>query len=514
MASYVLLTRRVDAEREIIGMLLASGVSRRTVAVHYLSYGVALGAVGGVLGVIAGAALARVVSTSYLQAIALPTVLGQLSVIRVSTVVIGIVFGVVVGALAALAPALRSARMTPAEAMRGFSAPRATSLSLMERLIPPLRRAPVTVRLVLRGIGRNRRRTAFTAIGVVLSLLVILVSWIMLDTMFSMMNVQFAEVDKQDAQVTLASSADADTMTAVRQVPGVDEVEVSAQAPVILATAGRSYQTTVVGLPENTSMHGFRLAGGGTTSLRSTSGDEILVGQGITDQLGVRTGDEITVITGDGVGHTARIAGLLNEPMGTYVYTSLSRFNEVAGTPAAQSLLLSFAPGADPTQIRRTVTDLPQVAAYQDSQALRRSFDSLMGLFIGMITAMLLLGSLMAFAIIFTTMSVNIIERQRELATLRTAGVRQGAIAGLVAGENLLTTLLGVIPGLLVGVLGGKAFLDSYSNDQMHFDLVVRPSTLIISALAILVVAAVSQWPGLRAIHRMDLAQSVRERSG
>jgi putative ABC transport system permease protein len=514
MASYVLLTRRVDSEREVIGMLLASGVSRRAIATHYLSYGLALGTIGGVLGVIAGEALARMISTSYLEAIDLPTSLGQLSVFRFSTVVIGIAFGVTVGAVAALAPALRGARMTPAEAMRGFSAPRSTSLSLAERIIPPLRHAPVTVRMVLRGIGRNRKRTAFTAVGVILSLMVILVSWIMLDTMNGMMNVQFTEVDKQDAQVTLASPVDTDTLSAVQQVPGVADVEISAQAPVTLASGDRSYQTVAVGLPADTEMHGFRLAGGGTTSLESVPGDEILVGQGITQRLGVTTGDDITVIAGDGRSRTVRIADLLDEPMGTYVYTSMSSFNDVAGTPAAQSLLLSFSPGADPTQIRRTVTELPQVAAYQDSQALRRSFDDLMGLFVGMISAMLLLGSLMAFAIIFTTMSVNIIERQRELATLRTAGVRQRAIAGLVAGENLLTTLLGVVPGLIIGVLSGKVFLDSYSNDQMHFDLVVRPSTLIISALAILVVAALSQWPGLRAIRRMDLAQSVRERSG
>lgn len=132
----------------------------------------------------------------------------------------------------------------------------------------------------------------------------------------------------------------------------------------------------------------------------------------------------------------------------------------------------------------------------------------------GFIGAMLALGALMAFAIIFTTMSVNIVERRRELATLRTAGVHRRAIAGLIAGENLLTTLLGVVPGLLIGILGGRAFLASYSSDQFRLDLVVRPLTLVVSALAILAVAALSQWPGLRAIGRLDLAQVVRERSG
>lgn len=514
LAAYVLLTRRVDAEREVIGMLMASGVSRRAVLFHYLGYGLVLGTTGGVLGVIVGEALARVVSRAYLQAISLPTSLGELSVARPGTIVTGLAFGVVVSALAALGPALAAARLAPAEAMRGVAPPRAASRSLLERLVPPLRRAPVTVRMVLRGVGRNRRRTTFTAVGVVLSLLVILTSWTMIDTMNGMMDVQFTEVGKQDAQVALTGTADPATLSAVRSAPGVAEVEPSSHAPITLQSGDRSYPTAAIGLPADTDLHGFRLAGGGTTSLAAVPVGSVLVGQGVRERLGVDTGATVTVVGADGTRRSARIAGLLDEPMGTYLYVPLSRFDAVAGPPATRSVLLRLAPGADRTEARRAVTDLPQVAAYRDSQALRHSFDDLMGLFIGMIGAMLLMGSLMAFAIIFTTMSVNIIERQREIATLRTAGVRRRAIAAIVAGENLLTTLLGVLPGLALGVLGGKAYLDSYSNDQMRLDLVVRPHTLVVSALAILVVAALSQWPGLRAVGRLDLARSVRERSG
>ncbi len=69
------------------------------------------------------------------------------------------------------------------------------------------------------------------------------------------------------------------------------------------------------------------------------------------------------------------------------------------------------------------------------------------GLFIVLIGAMLALGAAMAFAIIFTTMTVNIAERQRELATLRAAGVRHGAVAGVVGGENTLVARWALCPG-------------------------------------------------------------------
>ena len=68
------------------------------------------------------------------------------------------------------------------------------------------------------------------------------------------------------------------------------------------------------------------------------------------------------------------------------------------------------------------------------------------------------------------------------------------------------------MPGLVLGVVGGAAMLQTYSTDQFALELVVRPQTLVASSAAILLVAAISQVPGLRAVRRLDIATVVRER--
>ena len=163
--------------------------------------------------------------------------------------------------------------------------------------------------------------------------------------------------------------------------------------------------------------------------------------------------------------------------------------------------------------MRRAVTDLPGVLAYIETSALQDTYAQFAGLFYVFIGAMLALGAAMAFAIIFTTMSVNIVERERELATLRAAGVRYRAIAGLVGGENTVVAALGVVPGLILGLVAADAMLQTYSSDQFSLDMYIRPLTLLLSAAAIMGVAVLSQIPGLRAVRRMDVAQVVRERS-
>jgi putative ABC transport system permease protein len=69
------------------------------------------------------------------------------------------------------------------------------------------------------------------------------------------------------------------------------------------------------------------------------------------------------------------------------------------------------------------------------------------------------------------------------------------------------------VPGLIAGYLVAALFMSTFSSDQFSFDLQMRTSTLILSAVAVMAVALLSQIPGLRAVRRIDVAEIVRERA-
>ncbi len=53
----------------------------------------------------------------------------------------------------------------------------------------------------------------------------------------------------------------------------------------------------------------------------------------------------------------------------------------------------------------------------------------------------------------------------------------------------------------------------SFGNDLFKFHLQVRAPTLVLCALAILIVAMLSRRPGVRAVRRLKVAEVARERS-
>jgi putative ABC transport system permease protein len=509
LAAYVMISRLVHAQRPHIGVLRANGFSRAAVLRHYLGYGALPGLAGSVPGAIAGVLLAGLITRLYTGMLSVPV-----TVIRFHppTLVAGVAIGVVATSLAALAPALFASRVQPAEAMRGETPGGRGRVSLAERLLPPLRRFPIRWRMVLRGIERNPRRTIYTALGVVLSLVLVLVSWGMIDTIEHLLGVQFREIQRQDASVYFEGPVGTAQVAALEAVPGVAAAEPALEMPASLALGGRHYDTTLIVLERETAMHRFRGVEGTWLEL---PGAGMLAGQGLEGVLGAEPGDVLTVqVPGLAGALSVPLDGFVDEPLGTLAYLSRQAAEAALGTALpATSALVRYAPGADPAAVRAAVTDLPGVAAFEDANALYDTMQRYMVLFYGFVGVMLAFGGAMAFALIFNAMTVNISERSREVATLLAVGTRRRTVSLLITVENLAVTLIGIPIGLVAGYWVSSLAMATFQSDMFAFTLYLRPSTLALSALAVVLVALLSGWPGLRALRRLDIPAILKERS-
>jgi putative ABC transport system permease protein len=514
MAAFILLTRLVYAQRSQIGTLMASGMSRRVLSRHYLSYGLILGTAGAVIGVVLGMAAGWAITGSYTAELGIPDTIRQL---RWITPVVGLVFGIVTGTLAALIPARSAFRLAPAEAMRGDVPTTDGRVSVLERLIPPLRTIPVRWSMVLRGVGRNWRRSLSTVIGVILALTLILASWGLLDTVNILLDRQFNEVDLTDATAVFGVPVDGVRVDAVASVRGVTVAEPVVTLPATATSdGGDSYVTQLQAYIEGTQVHGFEGAG-------SAPGG-VMAGNALAGEIGIEIGDPISVsLTTLDTSIETILSGFVDEPMGTFLYMERGAlidaltaadpsFDERTLTdPTITTVASVFDPAADHEGTIDRIVQVDGIVSVVDNGALATLINDFMGFFYLFVGVMLLFGAAMAFALIFNTISVNVAERSTEYATMRANGLSSRSIAALITGENVLLTTIGIIPGLIIGYIAAAWMMQSYSSDILQFNLEMRPSTLVLAGLAMIVVALLSVIPGIRTVNRLDIASVVRE---
>jgi len=504
IAEYLLLTRLIYTERPIIGTLLALGARRHAVVRHYVWYGGVVATVAALAGVLIGGVATSLYTKAYASLLKLPD---TVIVHRIPTAAIGFALGLATGVIAGLIPAIAAARIAPAEAMRGDGV-RPIRVGPVTRASARWTLIPVVFRMALRSLTRSRRRTVATMVGGVLALVLILASTSMLTSVRAMVDTEFDQVQRQDATVLVAPGAN-DVDAQLQSLPRVAVVEPAAIARVTVVVNGHPYPTSLTGLEPATVMHGFRNPDGTSRSLPAGG---VLAGAALANKLGVRVGDDLTVVPSTGPARSIHLAGLVDEPLGTALYSTNATARSITNAES-NGYLLRFGNGADRDRVRATASGFSGVVAYTDNRAVENQLRSYLVIFWVFAGATLVLGALLAFTVIYVTMTINLAERTGELATLRATGAPIRRLTATVAIENIAVTLLAVPIGLAAGVGAGWLFLRSFNNDLFSLHLSVGASALTLAAIAVTAAAAVSQLPAARLIKRIDVAKVVRERS-
>jgi putative ABC transport system permease protein len=507
LGAFILLSRLVHGQRAVIGTLAANGLSARTLRRHYLGYGLAAGITAVVPGIAGGYWLGAWFTGLYTDALGLPL---RVTSLHASTLIAGAAAGVGATALAAWAPARAAARTEPAEAMRVTPTGNGRH-AVLERLCPPIRRLPARWRMVMRGLGRNRRRTAFTIAGVALSLSLVMVFAGLRDTVSTVLDRQFSEIDRSDGQLYATPDGAQPLTTAARNDSGVAVVEPVGRAEASLAAGDLRYDTLLVALPTGTTLHRFTDREGRTLELSARGG--LLLGEGLRRLLGVDIADTVTVTLSDGSRLDEPVAGFVDEAMSPIAYVSLDYLDATLGRPTSTGALIQLDAEEDRQAAATRLGQLPGAAAYFDNAALETTLRQSFELMDVLLVVMLAFAVIMAAALLYNAMSANLAERSVEVGTLNAAGIARAMLARLVATENLLLTAVGIPIGLVAGLYLARAFMAAYETEGYRWTLHLQGTTLLIVVAGVIVGAVISQLPVLRGLRRIDIANIVRERS-
>ena len=509
MSIYVLLSRMVQVQRPQVGVLKALGYSRRAVLRYYLLYSGLIAIIGSILGFALSYPVGQAFAQAYAAEFGLPFVTARFHLVA-GLEAVGITL--VVALLAGWFPAWASARTPPAQAMR-FD----PSVALVKGSVPWLERALGLVfrlrtgtKIALRNLFRNRRRTLTTVLGFVFAFVVLLTCWAMFDGMGYMMEVQFEKTERWDLQAIFSQPQPYALVEQIRGWKGVGEVEPVITFPVTIQAGSESHDAFLVALDPDSTLHGFQLPKNKRPSELLAPGHALL-SPTMGENWGITTGDQVTLQTplGD---QQVTVDTSNAEVMSPSVYVSLDwAQGEIPGGQELFNGLWLQVDEADRKDVRRMLYHLPGVASVDLKEEISTGWQMLMGLYYVMMGMFLIFALVIAAAVIFNTMTVNVLERQREIATMRALGQSRGRLQGMITVENLLIGLLALVPGLAIGV-GSTYYLFQVFSASADFYLpfYIAPLTYGIVTLLIFGTALLSQIPAMRRVNRMDLAEATK----
>jgi putative ABC transport system permease protein len=506
---YVLLNRLVESQRIQIGLMRAMGYSQRAVMLHYLGFAAIVGAIGSLLGAVAGHLMANGLTEMYVSQLNIPIIETDL---HWGAILGGIAAGLLIPLLAGLLPAWSTIRIQPAEAMRPL-APGLGNRYVMKLLAFILKPFPYFIKMPIRNVFRNFRRSLFMASGIASAIIMVLVAMSFVDAVEQMFTRQYGTVQKYDAMIHLQGESAASNVSLISHLDGVTATEAVLDIPYRICFGENKVDTSIEGIPENSIMLNLITPDGIKVDV---SDDGILLPNSYKDKLGAKIGDTLRLepLTGT-VGETdKRLAGYIWSYIGGRAYMPLREVQKLQRDfGAATAIMANFDGKPDAYTIKR-IYNIPQVTSIELTADTRKMLDEQMGFFWVMIGIMLLMGTALGGAIIFNGVMVNVTQRTREISTMRAVGLGDRMLSFMISLENIIVAIIGVAVGLPLGAYISQLFFQAMSTsaeDIISFTLEILPRSYVIAATAAVVIMLLSQIPAIQQIRNQNLATVTKE---
>ena len=116
----------------------------------------------------------------------------------------------------------------------------------------------------------------------------------------------------------------------------------------------------------------------------------------------------------------------------------------------------------------------------------------------------------LAFITLYNLTNINIMERTREIATVKVLGFLPGETASYILRENLMLSALGAAAGLLLGKLLHRFVLHLVDVEGMTFDVRIFPKSYAISFLITIVFAVGTNAFMRLKLEKVNMAESLK----
>jgi ABC-type lipoprotein release transport system permease subunit len=337
------------------------------------------------------------------------------------------------------------------------------------------------LKMAFRDLGRNRRRSFFSALAVAIGLaLLMLMSSVIQGEMGSALE---SAIQLQSGHIQIRAASYDENKSSLKwedlvenpdqiasQISGLDQVKAATPrlfASGFLSTGDESSGVRIYGIdPQSAANDPYREGIISGEYLTADDREGLLIGQPAALKLHLQTGDKVSLSVntsnGDVLEQTFTIRGIFTTE--TYGFDSSTVLLPLAKAQAltqteghASTIFVLLKDTADTNSVVNALKSSSnlEVLTWEDLNILFVEFETMANSYISFFYLIILA---ITVSVIINTLIMSVYERTREIGILSAIGMKGRRIMGLFLAESILLAIGGVLMGLALGVFAVYLF--------------------------------------------------------
>lgn len=511
------MTRMVEEQRVQIGTMKALGYSSGAIAKKYMGYALLATAAGSVLGFLVGEKILPYIII-YAYGIMYHHIPEILTPYIASYALQAAGVSVICTLAATWSACIRELRAQPAELMRPAS-PKSGKRVLLEHVPFIWKRLNFTWKSTIRNLLRYKKRFFMTIFGISGCMGMMILGYGIRDSVYEIAQTQYSEIQLYDGQIILQedlTEEDRDNLDEFLLDDNDIENYMDAYMKNVIVMKGKTERQTYIcvmsdldEIPKYVDLHDRK-----TREKKKLDDTGVIVSEKTAKLLGVSVGDKIAVKDEKDGNKDVVIADIVENYMGHYMYMTPKYYEKIFGeAPEYNSILFSMDDSFDKKQMEdagKKIVNQEEVLSISYLHDIEEQLDNMLGSLNLIIIVLIVSAGMLAFVVLYNLNTINITERQRELATLKVLGFYNKEVAEYVFRENIILTFVGAAGGIILGKILHAFIIETVEVDSAMFGRVIYLPSFIYSLLFTIAFSLLINGIMYLKLKKIDMVESLK----
>ncbi len=368
----------------------------------------------------------------------------------------------------------------------------------------------------VRNIVRYKRRFFMMVIGIGGCTALLLTGFGIRDSVTSIADRQFEEVQTYQLGITLKDGVAKDHTLPIEEIAGIidsygGEYAVALETALDLETADGIKSVKLVAAEDPGKI-------GDYFNLHTTSGEaidypetgEIVICNKLSERYRIRVGDTVRLYDEDRRELQAVVSGVCDNYIYNYVYVNEETYRKAAGKADYQSIYVNLPEETDVHAAGAALAKADNVTAVSVNKDMLLRVSRMMNSMNYIVFVIIGCAGTLAFIVLYNLNNINITERIREIATVKVLGFYRKETSSYVFRENTVLTGIGCALGLVLGRFLHIYVMHEVDIDMMSFDVHVEPASYLLSIMLTFVFTWVINRIMSGKLDKINMAESLK----